>query len=106
MREEDKVLLLAEIMGVDTSQYVEKYLDELRGSQIFMRLCNDVREARNSNSYKSQFLIDEFEAIDFSKIFKANKTKQIKIIITFVSAAVAFSISFGFGHILELIINL
>ena len=46
------------------------------------------------------------QAIDFSKIFKANKTKQIKIIITFVSAAVAFSISFGFGHILELILNL
>ena len=46
------------------------------------------------------------QALDFSKLFKANKTRQIKIIITFVSAAVAFSISFGFGHILELIINL
>lgn len=46
------------------------------------------------------------QALDFSKLFKANKTRQIKIIITFVSAAVTFSISFGFGHILELIINL
>ena len=46
------------------------------------------------------------QALDFSKLFKANKTRQIKIIITFISAAVAFSISFGFGHILELIINL
>lgn len=46
------------------------------------------------------------QALDFSKLFKANKTRQIKIIITFLSAAVAFSISFGFGHILELIINL
>lgn len=46
------------------------------------------------------------QALDFSKLFKANKTREIKIIITFVSAAVAFSISFGFGHILELIINL
>lgn len=43
------------------------------------------------------------QAIDFSKMFKANKTREIKIIITFVSAAVAFAISSGFGSILELI---
>lgn len=73
MREEDKVLLLAEIMGIDTSKYVEKYLDELRSSTIFMRLCNDVGKARNINSYKSQLLIDEFEAIDFSKINSLTK---------------------------------
>ncbi len=46
------------------------------------------------------------QALDFSKLFKANKTSQIKIIITFVSAGVAFAISFGFGHILELISKL
>ena len=73
MREEDKVLLLAEILGIDTNKYVEKYLDELRGSKIFMRLCSDVSKARNIDSYKSQLLIDEFEAIDFSKINTLSK---------------------------------
>lgn len=77
MREEDKVLLLAEIIGVDTSKYIEKYLDELRSSDLFMHLCNTVKQARNINSYKSQLLIDEFEAIDFSKI---KSLKQIFVL--------------------------
>lgn len=68
MREEDKVLLLAEIMGQNTSLYVEKYVEEMRSSEIFLHLCKNVVAARQSNSYKAQRLIDEFESIDFSAI--------------------------------------
>ena len=68
MREEDKVLLLAEILGVDTSKYIEKYIEELRSSTVFLSLCQNVRIARNIGSYKAQILIDEFESIDFSNI--------------------------------------
>ena len=69
MREEDKVLLLCEIFNVDTTPYIEKYVEELRSSDIFMHLCKNVSEARKVNSYKAQLLIDEFESIDFGNIF-------------------------------------
>ena len=65
MREEDKLLLLAEIIGVDTSKYVTKYIEELRSSNVFLELCKNVHRARNVDSYKAQLLIDEFETIDF-----------------------------------------
>lgn len=68
MREEDKVLILAEILGIDTSQYVEQYVEEIRASDVFLELCNNVHRARTSDSYKAQNLIDEFESIDFSLI--------------------------------------
>ena len=47
MREEDKLLLLAEIIGVDTSKYVTKYIEELRASNVFLELCKNVHRARN-----------------------------------------------------------
>lgn len=68
MREEDKVLLFCEIMGLDTAKYVSKYIEELRSSNVFIKLCENVAKARNINSYKAQRLIDEFEMIDFYKI--------------------------------------
>lgn len=68
MREEDKALLLAEILGVDTSKYVEKYIEELRSSDAFLMLCENVSKARKSYSYKAQRLINDFEAINFRKI--------------------------------------
>ena len=68
MREEDKLLLLAEIIGVDTSKYVTKYIEELRSSNVFLELCKNVHRARNVDSYKAQLLIDEFETIDFNSV--------------------------------------
>ncbi len=52
------------------------------------------------------FMYYALNALDFSKLFKPNSTRQIRIIITLVSSAVAFAISFGFGEILKLIANL
>lgn len=52
------------------------------------------------------FMYYALNAIDFSKLFKPNSTRQIRIIITLVSSAVAFANSFGFGEILKLIANL
>ena len=68
MREEDKVLLLSEIMGADMSPYVYKYIEELRCSDVYLKLCENVGKARNVHSFKAQRLIDEFELIDFNKI--------------------------------------
>ena len=68
MREEDKVLLLAEIMGIDTRAYVSKYVEELRSSDIFLKLCENVSYARKVRSYKAQRLIDDFELINFDSI--------------------------------------
>ncbi len=68
MREEDKVLLIYEIMGFDTSLYVNKYIEELRSSNTFILLCENVAKARNINSYKAQRLVDEFETLDFYQI--------------------------------------
>ena len=68
MREEDKVLLLCEIMGINTKPYVSKYVEELRNSDIFLKLCENVIKARKNKSFKAQRLIDEFELIDFEKI--------------------------------------
>jgi hypothetical protein len=45
-----------------------KYIEELRCSDIYLRLCKNVIEARKLTSYKAQRLVDEFELIDFSKI--------------------------------------
>ena len=78
MREEDKLLLLAEIIGVDTSKYVNKYIDELRSSNSFLMLCENIKKARNVYSYKAQRLINEFESIDFNKI----KTLQDFFVLT------------------------
>lgn len=83
MREEDKVLLLAEILGADTSKYVENYVEELRSSNNFMELCNNVSRARNTDSYKAQQLIDEFETIDFSKIDSLSKVFVLSAHINF-----------------------
>lgn len=49
------------------------------------------------------FMYYALQALDFSKMFKANSTRQIRIIITLISAAVAFTIAFGLGEILKLI---
>ena len=68
MREEDKVLLLCEIMGLNTKPYVSKYVEELRNSDIFLKLCENVSKARKNKSFKAQRLIDEFELINFEKI--------------------------------------
>lgn len=46
------------------------------------------------------------QALDFSKLFRSNSTKQIKIVILFVSAAVSFMIALGIGEILQLISSL
>ena len=43
------------------------------------------------------------QRIDFSKLFKPNSTVHIKIVIIFVSAAVAFGVAIGIGEIVELI---
>lgn len=77
MREEDKVLLFCEVMGQDTSPYVVKYVEELRSSEVFLRLCDNVAKARTINSYKAQRLIDEFELIDFSSVTTLQKFYQL-----------------------------
>ena len=46
------------------------------------------------------------QRLDFSKLFKANSTTQIKAIIVCVSSAIGFMISLGLGNILELILEL
>ena len=68
MREEDKVLLLCEIMGLNTKPYVSKYVEELRSSDVFLKLCENVIKARKNKSYKAQRLIDEFELINFESV--------------------------------------
>ena len=78
MRNEDKVLLLCEIMGIDTTPYVIKYIEELRCSDIYLRLCKNVIEARKLTSYKAQRLVDEFELIDFSKVDTLQKFFVLK----------------------------
>ena len=60
-------------MGIDTSPYIIKYIEELRCSDIYLRLCKNVAEARKLTSFKAQRLIDEFELIDFSKIDSLQK---------------------------------
>ena len=68
MREEDKVLLLCEIMGINTRPYVYKYVEELRNSDVFLKLCENVIKARKNKSFKAHRLIDEFELINFERI--------------------------------------
>lgn len=41
------------------------------------------------------------QSIDFSKIFKANSSRQINIIIIMISAGIAFGIAIGLGNILS-----
>ena len=43
------------------------------------------------------------QRIDFSKMFKANSTVQIKAIIVCMSSAIGFMIAMGFGEVLQLI---
>lgn len=43
------------------------------------------------------------QRIDFSKMFKANSTVQIKAIIVCISSAIGFMIAMGFGEVLQLI---
>lgn len=46
------------------------------------------------------------QRIDFSKMFKANSTVQIKAIIVCVASAIGFMIALGFGEVLYLISEL
>lgn len=46
------------------------------------------------------------QRLDFSKLFKANSTVQIRAIILCVSCTVGVVLALGFCEILELIINL
>ena len=43
------------------------------------------------------------QRIDFSKMFKANSTVQIKAIIVCISSAIGFIMALGFGEVLDLI---
>lgn len=49
------------------------------------------------------FMYYAMQKIDYSKLFKPNSTRAIIVIITFISAAVAFICMIGMGEILELI---
>lgn len=46
------------------------------------------------------------QRLDFSKIFKANSTTQIRAVIVCVSAAIGFIIAIGFNELLNLILNI
>ena len=78
MREEDKVLLLCEIMGIDVHPYVNKYIEELRISPEYLKLCENVASARKVKSFKAQKLIDEFELINFSNVTTLREFYRIK----------------------------
>ena len=45
------------------------------------------------------------QRLDFSKLFKANSTVQIKIFIVFISLAVGFGVAMGTLKLVELIVN-
>lgn len=47
-----------------------------------------------------------FQRLDFSKMFKANSTVQIKVILLFVSLAIGCIIGLGFSILLNSILNL
>lgn len=68
MREEDKVLLFSEIFGVDTSLYVEKYIEELRSSDMFLKLCENIVLLRKKDCLRNRLIIEQFELIDFTKV--------------------------------------
>lgn len=88
MREEDKVLLLYEIMGFDASKFVPKYIEELRCSNNFIHLCKNVAKARNINSFRAQRLIDEFTMIDF---YQVKTLKQYFILVSKINYLLANS---------------
>lgn len=46
------------------------------------------------------------QRLDFSKMFKANSTTQIRAVIVCVSAAIGFIIAIGFNELLNLILNI
>lgn len=46
------------------------------------------------------------QRLDFSKLFKANSTTQIRAVIVCVSAAIGFIIAIGFNELLNLILAL
>lgn len=46
-----------------------------------------------------------FQKLDFSKLFKANSTFQIKTIILFISLAISIICSIGFCMLLDVVIN-
>ncbi len=46
------------------------------------------------------------QRLDFSKLFKANSTTQIRAVIVCVSAAIGFIIAIGFNELLNLILNI
>ena len=46
------------------------------------------------------------QRLDFSKMFKANSTTQIRAVIVCVSAAIGFIIAIGFNELLKLILNI
>lgn len=46
------------------------------------------------------------QCLDFSKLFKANSTTQIRAVIVCVSAAIGFIIAIGFNELLNLILNI
>jgi len=47
-----------------------------------------------------------FQRVDFSKIFKANSTFQIKTIIFFISLAIAIICAIGFCLLINVVVNI
>lgn len=54
----------------------------------------------------SLLMYTSLQRIDFSKVFKANSTRQIKSIIIVVSVALGFICALGVGEILTIIKNI
>ena len=68
MREEDKVLLLCDLLKVDVTDYLDRYIEELRTSKIYLQVCAQIIKLRKHDYFRNIEIIRRFEVIDFSKI--------------------------------------
>ncbi len=68
MRNEDKVLLMASIMGVDTSLYIPAYIEDLRNSQIYLLLAKKIQSLRKNKDFRSVDLVIRFEQLNLENI--------------------------------------
>ena len=68
MREEDKVLLICDLLKVDVTAYLDRYIEELRTSKIYLQVCAQIIKLRKHDYFRNIEIIRRFEVIDFSKI--------------------------------------
>lgn len=68
MREEDKVLLLCDLLKVDVTDYLDRYIEELRTSKVYLQVCAQIIKLRKHDYFRNIEIIRRFEVIDFSKI--------------------------------------